>query len=157
MGSVPDDPSREVPMQTPTLFVSLALAGSLSAQFGGLGAGPMPLSPPPLPPQLLPTVPPAVDHPAYAAQPLIESGCRGAPPAAAPSSAPKPPPETPEAKAAREFKERRVAGKELKKSIEAARKKLEFRKDPADARAMAAASHQPLLWVQALGDLDGLT
>ena len=146
-------------MQTPTLFVSLVMAGTLSAQWGGLGSAVTPLAPPPMPPQALPVVPPPVDHPAYAAQPLIESGS-GAP-AAAPArpanAGPKAPPETKEAREAREFRERKLAGKALKKAIDGARKELDFKKSMVDARAMSAAENKPILWVQALGDLNGLT
>jgi hypothetical protein len=86
-----------------------------------------------------------------------------APPAAVPSAAmatgvegtPKAPPVDPEVAAARAFQATRVAGRDLKSSVGRVLGELDWREKLDDARATAAATGKPILWVQALGELDG--
>jgi hypothetical protein len=102
----------------------------------------------------LPMTPPPVDHPALAAQPLIngdnESSSRRPAPSqpAAPMPACEPAPSDPDTFGPK------VAGKDMKKAV-AAVKKLNWLEDLADAKAMSAATGKPILWLQALGDIDG--
>jgi hypothetical protein len=98
----------------------------------------------------VPVVPPPVPHPALAAQPLIADGAPAAvaaepAPAGAARARPMPHPDTVGTKR---------DGKELKKAV-AKVKALSWRDSLFDARAMSAATGKPILWLQALGDIDG--
>jgi hypothetical protein len=100
-----------------------------------------------------PMTPPPVDHPALGAQPGFGNdaptrggggGGGGTPDAARPKSPPRPE-ETAGAK---------LAGKELKKAV-AKVKALKWGESLEEALASAAGTGKPVLWLQALGDIDG--
>ena len=97
----------------------------------------------------MPMVPPPVPHPALGAQPLFDGDGPRAPGGgggAAPGNVPQPPaPETTGAK---------LAGKEMKKAV-AKVKALKWHESLAEAKAVSAATGKPILWLQALGDIDG--
>lgn len=137
------------------------LAIAVAALFVGTAAAQRP-GHPWQPPRALPLIPPPVDHPALAAQPGMQkeqpkppampatgstdpSGCPGAP-------APAP---DPAAAAAKAFREVRIAGDELETAVQRVVKGLDWRSNQLDARATAAATDRPVLWVYALGDLEG--
>jgi len=131
-------------MHRPVVLAALALASAVAAQFPGQV------------PALLPLVPPPVSHPAYAAQPLIDTGnpgrldgnqpggTRTGGPTGPGNSAP-PQPDTSGPK---------LAGRDLKKAVEKVAS-LRWFDDMPSARAEAAAHNKPILWIQALGDLEG--
>ncbi|MFO1076922.1 MAG: hypothetical protein U1E73_04260 [Planctomycetota bacterium] len=136
-------------MMRPVLFAALLLAGVATAQRGPLPG--------------IPLVPPPVPHPALAAQPLIQpeaakpAPARPAPPPAAepapptpaePTAKPKPAPIDPDTMGPK------ASGKDLKKAV-AKVTKLKWYDKPLEAEAMSAATGKPVLWLQALGDLDG--
>lgn len=100
----------------------------------------------------LPVTPPPVDHPALLGQPLMNRDNESRP-APSPSPAPMPGCEPPRPSDPDTFGAK-VAGKEMKKAV-AAVKKLSWFEDLADAKAMSAATGKPILWLQALGDIDG--
>lgn len=112
-----------------------------------LGAAAAQGMPSPLPG--LPMTPPPVDHPALAAQPLMQddSPARGGGGgAAAPAKAqPMPDPATVGPK---------LAGKDLKKAVGKVAD-LKWHGKLGAARADAAASDKPILWLYALGELEG--
>ena len=110
----------------------------------------------------MPMVPPPVPHPALGAQPWFNNpgGDRStstpesepAAPAAngaMPGNKPKPaaPPE--------ETMGAKLEGKELKKAVVKVNKSLKWFDNLQDARAQSAATGKPILWLQALGDIDG--
>jgi hypothetical protein len=109
-------------------------------------------TPPPLPGIPVMTT---TDHPALMAQPLIGDHSSSAP---STSSAPAPAPrkETEAEKAAREFRESKRAGNELKRAVKSVRD-LHWQTKLADAFKAAAAEDKPVFWVNALGDLAGFT
>ncbi|MEO6596614.1 MAG: hypothetical protein ABIP94_17845 [Planctomycetota bacterium] len=125
-------------------IATFSVASLLPAQRSGL---------PQAPPGVPITAPP-VDHPALAAQPLMgdASGRTRATPVkpdaigpAGPSARNERDPVTAGAK---------VAGKDLKKAV-AKVSSLKWRESLSEARVQAAAQGKPILWVQALGDIDG--
>ena len=116
-----------------------------------LGAAAAQGMPSPLPG--LPMTPPPVDHPALAAQPLFQNerpaggGGGGAAPAAKGQTMPDPATVGP-----------KLAGKDLKKAVGKVVGKvadLKWHGKLGAARADAAASDKPILWLYTLGDLDG--
>jgi hypothetical protein len=118
---------------------------------------PPPPPPPQQPPQHLPLIPPPVDHPAYAAQPLMNpSGPASATPTA-PKGGMNEPEKSPAEAAAEEFRKKQVKGAELKKAVDKLLKGLHWYDKLADAKAVAAAAGKPVLWIQALGDVNGFT
>ncbi|HEX5054217.1 MAG TPA: hypothetical protein VFZ65_20735 [Planctomycetota bacterium] len=146
--------STPIPTLAATI-VTLLLAGSLPAQFRG-GTFPsvqMPTSGAPQPLPGVPTTPPPVDHPALAAQPLIgDNGAR--------ATAPKPAAAGAAAKPARKPRDPatvgpKLAGKDLKKAVAKVTKTLKWCDTLTEARTAAAAHGKPILWVQALGEIDG--
>lgn len=56
---------------------------------------------------------------------------------------------------AREFFARRIAGKELKGAVAKVCKSLDWKKRLDDAVAAAKDDDKPILWIKALGDIDG--
>jgi hypothetical protein len=132
--------------------VAILFGGALAAQAH------MPPPPPQPPPQHLPLIPPPVEHPAYAAQPLMNPPS----PTVATPTAPKgggmnEPEKTPAEVAAEEFRKKQVKGAELKKAVDKVLKGLHWYDKLADAKAAAAAAGKPVLWIQALGDVNGFT
>lgn len=134
-------------------IVSAASALALLAPFAAAQLRPLPG---------MPMVPPPVPHPALAAQPFFSdnatssggSSSPGTPkPAngAMPGNVPQPPapPRPPE-----ETSGRKIEGKELKKAVGKV-KALKWLDDLAEAKAQSAATGKPILWLQALGDIDG--
>ena len=125
-------------MQRPVVLAVLALAGAAAAQMRG-----------PLPG--LPMCPPPVPHPALAAQPLIDNGSSmqpaTPPPAMAAAGCPEPTgdPATSGPK---------LAGRDLKDAVKKVAS-LKWHEELGQARAQAAAYNKPILWIQALGDLEG--
>ncbi|MBX3463769.1 MAG: hypothetical protein KF830_11405 [Planctomycetes bacterium] len=101
------------------------------------------------PPQSgLPMTPPPVPHPGLASQPLFDDGTTrkpddGARPPAVPEAAPPPEAVGP-----------KLAGRPLQWAV-AKVLELPWLESLAEARARAAATGRPILWLQALGDLDG--
>ena len=99
----------------------------------------------------LPMTPPPVDHPALAAQPLMQNdrpaggGGGGAATPAKGQAQPMPDPATVGPK---------LAGKDLKKAVGKVAD-LKWHGKLGAARADAAASDKPILWLDALGDLEG--
>lgn len=124
-------------MHRPVVLAVLALATTATAQFRV--------------PPLLPLIPPPVSHPAYAAQPLMnpDGGAQASPARSgggtttAPAAPPMPDTNGP-----------KLAGRDLKKAIDKVAS-LRWFDDLPSARAEAAARNQPILWIQALGDLEG--
>lgn len=101
----------------------------------------------------MPMVPPPVPHPALGAQPLFDGDGPKAPSAGGggpkqPGAMPKPQPPAPETVGAK------LAGKDMKKAV-AKVKALKWHESLAEAKAIAAATGKPILWLQALGDIDG--
>ncbi|MBL8755859.1 MAG: hypothetical protein JNK15_21360 [Planctomycetes bacterium] len=104
----------------------------------------------------LPVVQPPVDHPALAGQPLIGDNARrnggggAAGPGAAPCpmgpSGPEPDPDT---------QGKKLEGKQLKQAVRGVAKSLVWLDSLAEAKAKSAATGKPILWLQALGDLEG--
>lgn len=125
-----------------TLASAVNLAGTAVAQIRSGMPAPLPG---------LPMVPPPVSHPALAAQPLIGGNePQSAPtPAPAPAAAPAPPPPRDPALAGPQ-----VAGKDLKKAVKKVNA-LKWHEDLAEARVRSAAEGKPIVWIQALGDLEG--
>lgn len=100
----------------------------------------------------MPMTPPPVNHPGLLAQPLFGDDAprppSGAGQAAAPANVPQPPAPPPDTMGPK------LEGKNLKKAV-AKVKALKWLDSLADAKAMAAATGKPVLWLQALGDIDG--
>lgn len=102
-----------------------------------------------------PMVSPPAPHPALAAQPLAggagggDGGTRAAPGSRSPAAAmPAQPPRDPDTFGPK------LEGKALKQAV-ARVKKLAWHESLLDARAMSAATGKPVLWLQALGEIDG--
>ncbi len=159
MGAAPDPPGGAVPTHcVPMTRFALAssaialVAPFLAAQFpGASGASGMSATS-----GLCgtPMVPPPAPHPALAAQPLFDGGARSAP-----TPAPAPDPAMPRGCAPRSPADpdtfgAKLEGKGLKRAV-AKVKKLAWHESLLDARAMSAATGKPVLWLQALGDIDG--
>lgn len=132
-------------MRLPSLSFALLLTAPLMAQLQYH-----------FPPPLLPVVPPPVDHPAYAGQPLMNPP-KGDEAEARPAPARPAPARQPEAEAAAAFQRQQIKGKELAKRIDKVIKSLHWHEQLVDALAAAAADGKPVLWIQALGDVDGFT
>lgn len=102
----------------------------------------------------MPMVSPPVPHPALGAQPLFDGDGSRAPAggggggAAAPGNVPRPPAPEPETVGAK------LAGKQMKQAV-AKVKALKWHESLAEAKAVSAATGKPILWLQALGDIDG--
>jgi hypothetical protein len=101
----------------------------------------------------MPMVDPPVSHPGLAAQPLF-GGSRPAVAASDPSPAVKPPAGKPMPPAAPDTSGPQRSGKDLKKAV-AAVQKLHWFDKLGDARAKSTATGKPILFIQALGDLEG--
>jgi len=142
-------------MMRPVLCATLLLVGVATAQRGPLPG--------------IPIVPPPVDHPALLAQPLMQRDAqRPAParpaPSAVPATAGPAGPSGPADPADPAVAKRAVvdpdtvgvkaSGKDLKKAV-AKIAKLHWHERYADAFAASAATGKPVLWLQALGDLEG--
>jgi hypothetical protein len=127
----------------------LALAASAVALLAPFAAAQF-QPPPPQPLPGMPMVPPPVPHPGLAAQPLF--GDTAPPAAPAPAPAPGAQPERPAADPATFGT--KLEGKELKRAV-ARVAALRWHEDLLEARAMSAATGKPVLWLQALGDIDG--
>lgn len=133
----------------------VALASALTGQHPGRSLLPMAT---PQPPPALPVVPPPVDHPAYLGQPLMPNGSQPAPAPAGPvDGGPVGPADEPDPAEvrAREFLAKRIKGKDLKRAVERVVADLRWHEKLGDAKAASAASGKPLLWVHALGEIDG--
>jgi hypothetical protein len=109
----------------------------------------------------MPMVPPPVPHPALAAQPLFGDSGGGSAPAPAPAPAPtRAAPAMPggggcaQPAGDPDTTGVKLEGKGLKKAV-AKVKALAWHESLLDARAMSAATGKPILWLQALGDIDG--
>jgi len=128
-------------MKQPVLLAVLALTSLAVAQRApASGQWPGPIA----------SVP--VAHPPLANQPSFDCLDIGQPaaPLAAKTAAAKlaPRPIDPNTQGAK------VAGKELKQAVKKVAA-LRWHEDPVEARAESAATGKPMLWVYALGDLDG--
>lgn len=114
-----------------------------------------------MPPQALPMVPPPVPHPAYAAQPVMNAPSpTPAPPSPGSTAGPAGPSLQPDApspaeKAAQEFRDKQVKGRELHQKVDAVLKGVPWFEKLTDASARAASEGKPIFWIQMLGDFDG--
>lgn len=132
-------------MLRPVVLAVLVLASAASAQMrGALPGSPM-------------TAPPATSpasSPALAAQPLCDIGS----PTRLQTSSPPPRPATcspaPQPAPDPTLAGPQIGGKDLKKAV-AKVKALQWHESLPEARALAAATGKPILWLQALGDLEG--
>lgn len=142
----------------PVVFLTgfAALAAPLAAQFrapaapaapmsGGMRIGGMPMTAPPVP------------HPALGNQPLFDTSGKRAPQPAPGAGAPMgagpvygPPAPGPDPAASG----KKVEGKDLKKAVKKVAA-LHWESKLDEALAQAAATGKPVLWLQALGDIDG--
>ncbi len=102
----------------------------------------------------LPMTAPPVDHPGLAAQPLFGSQPGNEASEPSPAKKAKQPPMPTKPPAALETTGPKRVGKELKSAV-AAVNKLHWFDKLGDARVRAAASGKPILFIQALGDLEG--
>jgi hypothetical protein len=148
-------------MQKLSLFASMAFPCALAAVAAAQGLPRMPApTPHPMPPPALPLVPPPVDHPAYLGQPGLNKAEPAVPMPASPlpDGGPAGPgsdaPDPAEVRA-REFLAKRIEGRDLKKSVDRVLKEVHWYEKLDEARAEAAAQGLPLLWIQALGEVDG--
>lgn len=103
-------------------------------------------------PMAIPMAPPPAPHPGLVAQPLMplaDTGAqrRGGGGGAMPDCAPR-------AEQLPETAGPKLAGKELQRAV-AKVKALEWLGDFEHAKARSAATGKPVLWLQALGDIDG--
>lgn len=144
-------PARIVAIAVAALFADALCIGTVSAQGRGM----------PQPPPALPLIPPPVDHPAYLAQPLMQPPPK---PSAAPAQMPDgecdpgaggAPALDPAEERALEFRAVRVVGRDLKSAVQRVVDGLAWHENLLDARANAAATGKPLLWIKALGEIDG--
>ena len=105
---------------------------------------------PPLPG--IPLVPPPVNHPGLANQPFFQPPARtpGAPPAGGKKAVPAPAPDPIDP----DTSGPKAAGKELVKEI-AKVLALPWHTDLSVAKAASRSTGKPILWIQALGDLNG--
>ena len=62
---------------------------------------------------------------------------------------------TPAEKEAQSFQQSRVQGRDLKKAVDTVRKSLTWHDDLEEAIEVAENQDRPILWIHALGDLDG--
>lgn len=125
-------------MQRPLSWLclgTLLFVDPLPAQFPGCG---MPMAGTPM-------VAPALPHPGLLGQPT--GGANGEPSMPAPCG-PAMPPRDPSTEGAQ------LAGKELTRAIQQVTQ-LPWFDDLAAARLESAATGKPVLWLQALGDIDG--
>ncbi|MBL8731521.1 MAG: hypothetical protein JNN13_04040 [Planctomycetes bacterium] len=143
----------------PVVFVTgvLTLAAPLAAQFRGGGAPTFPAAPAAPAPSAggvrlgMPVTPPPTRHPALGNQPLLDPSGQPVPGqngGAAPQMGPMPAPPDPATAG------RKLAGKDLKRAVKKVAA-LQWEKKLDVALAKAAATGKPVLWLQALGDLDG--
>jgi hypothetical protein len=139
-------------MQRLWIPAALSLCSLVPAQRGAMSAAPPMATPPPLPGIPVMTT---TDHPALMAQPLIGDHSSSAPSTSS-TPAPAPRKETEAEKAAREFRESKRAGNELKRAVKSVRD-LHWQTKLSDAYKAAAAEDKPVFWVNALGDLAGFT
>ena len=128
-------------MLRPVVLAVLVLASAATAQMrGALPGTPM-------------TAPPA-SSPALAAQPLCDIGS----PTRLQTSSPPPGPATcnpaPQPAPDPALAGPQIGGKDLKKAV-AKVQTLQWHESLPEARALAAATGKPILWLQALGDLEG--
>lgn len=134
-------------MQHPVLLAVLALASIATAQRGPAAAAR----------PALPSAPPAATRAVLAQRPLLPLSDRERPPSPAKAGAPQPLPDqkSPEQLAIEQATTgAKVAGKDLKKAVKKVAA-LHWHESTTDARAEAAATGKPMLWVHALGELDG--
>lgn len=134
-------------MQHPVLLAVLALASIATAQ-----RGPAPAARP-----ALPSAPPAATRAVLAQRPLLPLSDRDRPKNPTPAGAMPAPadPKSPEEIAIEQaITGAKVAGKDLKKAVKKVAA-LHWHDSTTDARAEAAATGKPMLWVHALGELDG--
>lgn len=132
-------------MHRPVILAVLACAGIASAQMRGSQM------PAPLPG--IPMTAPPVNHPALAAQPLFHGTspqAGGSRPATPPNGSPAEGGNTPEPATMGP----QLAGRDLKKAV-AKVNTLRWHENLTEARAQSAATGKPILWLQALGDLEG--
>jgi len=145
------------PARLAAVFAATLVPGFASAQMA-IRALPAPA---PMPPHAMPVTPPPVEPMTWAAVALQTAApAPAAMPAAkgakgAEDGATAAPPVDPEIVAARAFQQTKVAGRDLKASVGRVLGGLDWRDDLLDARATAAATGKPILWIQSLGDLDG--
>lgn len=103
----------------------------------------------------MPMVPPPVPHPALGAQPFFQppqqDGDRA--PAPAPSAQPQPKGQ-PRPAPPPDVAGKKLGGKDLKQAVNKV-KALRWLENMPDAKVLSAASGKPILWLQALGDIDG--
>lgn len=122
--------------------LSLLLASTAVAQFPTGAPGALPG---------LPMVPPPVPHPGLAAQPLFDEPAEPRRPTTpAPGGGQREGGECPDPS----LSGPQVAGRDLKKAVEKV-KTLRWLDDLGTARTQAAATGKPIVWLQALGDLEG--
>ena len=134
-------------MQHPVLLAVLALASLATAQRGAAPAAR----------PALPSAPPAATRAALAQRPLLPLSDREPPPSPAKAGAQQSPADqrSPEEIAIEQSTTgAKVAGKDLKKAVKKVAA-LRWHESTTDARAEAAATGKPMLWVHALGELDG--
>jgi hypothetical protein len=138
-------------METPVVLAAFPLAGLLLTGFAGAQAfaaralGPVCSTRNPAV-ELARSAPPPAMSPAACVAPPVPCGAAPMPPV---------PPEVEAAEAeALAFRQQRVAGRELKVATRRVNA-LAWCDDLAVAKAQAAASGKPILWIQGLGDLDG--
>jgi hypothetical protein len=62
---------------------------------------------------------------------------------------------TPAEAAAEAFRQKRVSGRELEKAVLGVRKALRWYEDLAVASRVASSEGKPIVWIHALGELDG--
>jgi hypothetical protein len=150
----PGTPPAAVPRPSSPAPTPPASAGSPAARTGTPSPTPQPNKPKPLPG--LPVTPPPVDHPALVGQPLMPSSQPPAPPPAVPGpvgpgavKAPAPAPVDPDTAGPK------LAGKDLDDAV-AKVLALRWSETMSVALAAAKATDKPVLWLQTLGELDGL-
>lgn len=141
------------PARFAAVFAATLVPGIAFAQ--GLRGVPMPA---PTPPPMMTITPPPVQPNTLAA--MLQTSNQPSPSSSAAmatdaNGAPVAPPVDPVVAAAREFQQQRVVGRDLKSSVGRVLGELDWREKLDDARATAAATGKPILWIQALGELDG--
>ncbi|MGE3173843.1 MAG: hypothetical protein AB7O97_14560 [Planctomycetota bacterium] len=169
------------PASLAAVAAAALLGASLCAQARPMAAPAARPTPPPAP-RAQPVVPPPVDHPALAAQPWAQRDARPRPAATAPVGGPTGPGVWQADDAAKvrrldrarraaaamgmpdldgeallrtdEFRKLRVPGAVVEERVDRVAA-LDWQDDLFDARARSAATGRPILWVHALGDLEG--
>src|SRR5262245_16741363 len=140
------------PARFAAVFAATLVPGFASAQ---MRAVPAPAQQMP-PPAMTMTPPPATPNTLAAMLQTIAPAAAATPAANSTPDCPTPAaPVDPEVVAARAFQQTRVAGRDLKSSVGRVLGGLDWREKLEDARATAAATGKPILWIQSLGDLDG--